>query len=44
MADHKHGDMDIKTQTETFDGFMKFVTVSVVLILVLLVLMAIFIT
>jgi len=44
MADHKHGEMDTTTQTETFDGFVKFITVSVVLILVLLVLMAVFIT
>lgn len=44
MAEHKHGDMDIKTQTETFDGFVRFVTWTVILILVLVVLMAIFIT
>mgnify|MGYP000050044071 CR=1 FL=1 len=44
MADHKHGEMDISTQTETFDGFMSFVTKTVVVILVLVVLMAIFAT
>jgi len=44
MAEHKHGDMDIKAQTEMFDGFMTFVTRTVIGILVLLVLMAIFIT
>ena len=44
MADHKHGDMDIKDHEETFYGFVRFVTWSVVAILVLLVLMAIFIT
>lgn len=44
MAEHKHGEMDIKTQTETFDGFMKWTTYTVVFLLVLIVLMAIFIT
>ena len=24
MADHKHGEMDIKEQERTFEGFMKF--------------------
>ena len=44
MSDHKNGEMDIKVQTETFDGFMSFVTKTVIGILVLLVLMAIYIT
>ncbi|MEO9820073.1 MAG: aa3-type cytochrome c oxidase subunit IV [Paracoccaceae bacterium] len=44
MADHKHGDMDVEVQEQTFDGFMKFTTWSVVVILVLLVGMAIFAT
>ena len=44
MADHKHGDMDIKTQEKTFDGFMRFTTWSVIVILAIIVLMAIFIT
>ncbi len=44
MAEHKHGEMDIKTQTETFDGFMKWTTYTVVFLLVLVILMAIFIT
>ncbi len=44
MAEHKHGEMDIKVQVDTFDGFMRFVTWSVIAILVLVVLMAIFIT
>lgn len=43
MAEHEHGTMDIKTQEKTFDGFMSFVTKTVVVILVLLVLMAMFI-
>ncbi|TNF58435.1 MAG: aa3-type cytochrome c oxidase subunit IV [Rhodobacteraceae bacterium] len=44
MADHKPGDMDITEQQKTFDGFMKFTTWSVIWIIVLLILMAIFIT
>lgn len=44
MAEHKQGEMDIKTQEKTFDGFMSWVTWSVIVILVLIVGMAIFIT
>jgi len=44
MAEHKHGGMDAATQEKTFEGFMKFTTWSVVIILVLLIGMAIFIT
>ena len=44
MAEHKVGEMDIETQEKTFDGFMSWVTWSVVVILVLLVGMAIFIS
>lgn len=44
MADHKHGEMDTKVQEETFDGFMKFSARSVIVIIVLLVGMAMFIT
>ncbi|MFK7753900.1 MAG: aa3-type cytochrome c oxidase subunit IV [Sedimentitalea sp.] len=44
MSDHKHGEMDTKVQVDTFDGFMRFTTWSVVAILVLVVLMAMFIT
>ena len=43
MADHEHGTMETKAQEKTFDGFMSFVTKSVIIILVLLVLMLIFI-
>ncbi len=43
MAEHKIGTMDITVQEKTYDGFMSFVTKSVVAILVLLVLMAVFI-
>ncbi|MEC7256581.1 MAG: aa3-type cytochrome c oxidase subunit IV [Pseudomonadota bacterium] len=44
MADHKQGEMDISVQEATFDGFMKFVSRTTICILVLVVLMAIFIT
>jgi hypothetical protein len=42
MADqeHKHGEMDIEVQEKTFDGFMKMVTWSVVIILAALILLA----
>lgn len=42
MADHKHGEMDIKVQTETFDGFMKVTTWSVIAIFAVLIFLAIF--
>lgn len=44
MADYKHGDMDTTEQEKTFGSFMKFTTWSVVIILVLLIGMAIFIS
>jgi hypothetical protein len=44
MADQKHGDMDIKEQEKTFDGFMSFTTRTVIAIIVVLVLMGIFLT
>ncbi|GAA6174322.1 aa3-type cytochrome c oxidase subunit IV [Sulfitobacter pacificus] len=44
MAEHEHGSMDYSEQQKTFDGFMSFVTKSVIAIIVLLVLMAIFAT
>lgn len=44
MAEHKHGDMDVKEQEKTFDGFVSFTTWSVIVILVLLIGMAIFIS
>ncbi len=42
MADqeHEHGSMDYSDQEKTFDGFVKFTTYSVVIILVALVLLA----
>lgn len=44
MADHKHGEMDIEVQEKTFDGFMRFTTKTVIVILVVIIGMAIFIT
>ncbi len=44
MAEFKHGEMDITEQTKTFNGFVKATMWVVTLILILLVLMAIFIT
>lgn len=44
MAEFKHGEMDITEQTKTFDGFVKFVTWSVVFLAVLAVFMAVFMT
>ncbi len=44
MADHKHGEMDTTTQEKTFVGFMAWTKWSVIVILALIVLMAIFIT
>ncbi|WP_294606194.1 aa3-type cytochrome c oxidase subunit IV [Roseovarius sp.] len=40
MADHKHGEMDIQVQQKTFDGFVKAVTWSVVVIIGVLIFMA----
>lgn len=42
MADHKHGEMDITVQSQTFDGFMKWMSWSAVILVVLTILMAIF--
>ncbi|MDF0601039.1 aa3-type cytochrome c oxidase subunit IV [Psychromarinibacter sp. C21-152] len=40
MAEHKHGEMDITTQEKTFEGFVKTVAWSAVIIIVFLVLLA----
>lgn len=40
MADHKHGEMDIKVQEKTFDGFMSMVTKTSIVIVVALILLA----
>lgn len=44
MAEHKHGEMDATENEKTFDGFMKAMTWSAIVILVIIVGMAIFIT
>lgn len=40
MAEHKHGEMDISVQEKTFAGFVRFVAISVVIIIVSLILLA----
>ncbi len=42
MAEHKHGEMDITVQTKTFEGFVKFTTWTVAVILFILLFMAVF--
>ena len=42
MAEHEHGSMDYETQEKTFEGFMSFTTRSVIVILAILVIMAVF--
>ncbi|MCV3270658.1 aa3-type cytochrome c oxidase subunit IV [Roseobacter sinensis] len=44
MAEHKHGEMDVEVQEKTFEGFMQFTTRTVIVILAIIILMAIFIT
>jgi len=44
MADHKHGEMDTKVQEDTFNGFMAWTKWGVIVILVVLIGMAIFIS
>ncbi len=44
MAEHKHGEMDITTQEKTFEGFMNFTTKFVIFLIVLLVLMAMYLS
>ena len=41
MAEHKHGEMNIDVQQKTFDGFMKTVTWSCVVITFVLIFIAI---
>ena len=40
MAEHKHGTMNINAQEKTFDGFISFVTNSVIVILIAVVFLA----
>ena len=44
MAEHKNGEMNVDVQEKTYDGFMKATTWSVIVILAILILMAIFIS
>jgi aa3 type cytochrome c oxidase subunit IV len=44
MSDHKHGEMDTKANEKTFEGFMQLTTRTVILIIVLLIGMAIFVS
>ena len=40
MAEHEHGTMNINAQEKTFDGFISFVTKSVIVILIAVVFLA----
>lgn len=40
MAEHEHGTMDIEVQEKTFAGFVKFVTYTVIGILIFLIFLA----
>ena len=40
MSDYVPGKMDIRVQEKTFDGFVRFVTIAVVVILAFLVFLA----
>lgn len=40
MADHKHGEMDTTNQEKTFDGFVKFMAWSAIIVIVVLILLA----
>jgi len=42
MSEHKHGEMDIATQTATFDGFVSIVTKVIIACVVLAVFLAVF--
>lgn len=42
MADHKHGEMDITVQEETFNGFIKATIRVVVVCIAVLIFLAIF--
>lgn len=40
MSEHKHGEMDTTVQEKTFEGFVKFMTWSTVVIILLLLFIA----
>ena len=42
MAEHKHGSMDTRVHEKTFEGFMKITARSIVVILAILIVLAIF--
>lgn len=42
MAEHEHGSMKIEAQEKTFDGFMKWVVRTSVVIIAVLIFLAIF--
>ena len=44
MADngHKHGEMDIHSQEDTFNGFVKFLTNAIILCIAIVVFLALF--
>ncbi len=42
MAEHEHGSMNTQPQQKTFDGFIKFVTRAVIVIIGILLFMAVF--
>ncbi len=44
MAEHKHGEMDVTEHEKMFDGFVSFTTWSVVVILLIIIGMAVFIS
>ncbi len=44
MAEYKHGSMNIEAQEKTFAGFMRWTVNSVIVILAVIILMAIFLT
>lgn len=42
MSEYKHGSMDITAQEKTFEGFMKFGTRMIVVIVAVLIILAVF--
>ena len=42
MAEHKHGEMDITAQEKTFAGFMRWVTNTAIVCILVLIFLAIF--
>jgi hypothetical protein len=42
MAEHKHGEMDISVQEQTFAGFINFTKWSVVVLILITIFLAVF--